>query len=149
MRCLTKLIGDTQCDTYWSPGIKSDTKIIKINKCGRQSQLRLSAYLFINKRRVCQVEIQSAGVWYFTYFHIFISFIIYLILEKVSKCLTKQSIFKPQPHYYARTEIIVAIGFSIPRASSCAIGNSIFYFCHLAIFICLTNMILKFLYLTF
>ena len=43
----------------------------------------------------------------------------------------------------------VPIGFIVPHASSCAFENAISYFCLLALFLCLTNMILQFLYLTF
>ena len=35
--------------------------------------------------------------------------------------------------------------FFIPRALSCVLQNSIFFFCHLAILVCLTYMIHKFL----
>ena len=58
--------------------------------------------------------------------------------EKLSKCLRKQSEYKRGPRYYQNTEKTVPIGFVIPRASSCAFGNAIYYFCHLAVFLYLT-----------
>jgi hypothetical protein len=70
-------------------------------------------------------------------------------MEKLSKCLAKQSKCKRGPRYYKNTEKTVPVGFIVPRASSCAFGNAISCFCLLALFLCLTNMILQFLYLTF
>ena len=84
---------------------------------------------------------------YSSTFHspLFLALLPQFYLEKVSKCLIKPSKFKRRPHSFELTFMTVTMGFY----PTCAFQNSYFYFFHLAIFICLTSMILKSYCLTF
>ena len=64
---------------------------------------------------------------------------------RVNGSFSQQKNSKRGPHQYVQVNSENCHWFFIPRASSCALQNQIFYFCHLDVLVCLTYIKHKFL----